>query len=73
MRHDTPRRDALNIALEIATRQIPTVMIDTNPYPTVTNEAGEKVPSPGRELAQALAADYYQYCLPHETILLRKG
>jgi magnesium chelatase subunit D len=73
MRHDTPRRDALNIALEIATRQIPTVMIDTNPYATVTNEAGEKVPGPGRELAQALAADYYQYCLPHETILLRKG
>jgi magnesium chelatase subunit D len=73
MRHDTPRRDALNVAQEIATRQIPAVMIDTNPYPTVTNEAGEKVPGPGRELAQALAADYYQYCLPHETLLLRKG
>lgn len=73
MRHDTPRRDALNVAQEIATRQIPSVMIDTNPYPTVTNEAGEKVPSPGRELAQALAADYYQYCLPHETILLKRG
>jgi magnesium chelatase subunit D len=73
MRHDTPRRDALNIALEIATRQIPSVMIDTNPYPTVTNEAGEKVPGPGRELAQALTADYYQYSLPHEPILLRKG
>jgi magnesium chelatase subunit D len=73
MRHDTPRRDALNIALEIALRQIPSVMIDTNPYPTVTNEAGEKVPGPGRELAQALAADYYQYSLPHEPVLLRKG
>jgi magnesium chelatase subunit D len=73
MRHDTPRRDALNVAQEIATRQIPAVMIDTNPYPTVTNDAGEKVPSPGRELAQALAADYYQYCLPHETILLKRG
>lgn len=73
MRHDTPRRDALNVAQEIATRQIPAVMIDTNPYPTVTNEAGEKVPGPCRELAQALAADYYQYCLPHEPILLRKG
>ena len=73
MRHDTPRRDALNVAQEIATRQIPAVMIDTNPYPTVTNEAGEKVPSPGRELAQALAADYYQYCLPQETILLKRG
>ncbi len=73
MRHDTPRRDALNVAQEIATRQVTAVMIDTNPYPTVTNEAGEKVPGPGRELAQALAADYYQYCLPHEPTLLRKG
>ncbi len=73
MRHDTPRRDALNVAQEIASRQIPAVMIDTNPYPTVTNEAGEKVPGPGRELAQVLAADYYQYCLPHETILLKRG
>jgi magnesium chelatase subunit D len=72
MRHDTPRRDALNVAQEIASRQIPAVMIDTNPYPTVTNEAGEKVPGPGRELAQVLAADYYQYCLPHETNLLRR-
>ncbi len=73
MRHDTPRRDALNIAQEIATRKIPVVMIDTNPYPTVTNEAGEKVASPARELAQVLAADYYQYCLPHETNLLKRG
>ena len=73
MRHDTPLRDALNIAQEIATREIPAVMIDTNPYPTVTNEAGEKVTSPSRELAQALAADYYQYCLPHETNLLKRG
>jgi hypothetical protein len=48
-------------------------MIDTNPYPTVTNEAGEKVSSPSRELAQALAADYYQYSLPHEPILLKRG
>ena len=73
MRHDTPRRDALNVAQEIAERQIPAIIIDTNPYPTVTNEAGEKVPSPSRELAQALAADYYQYCLPHETTLLKRG
>jgi magnesium chelatase subunit D len=73
MRHDTPTRDALNVAQEIAVRQIPAVLIDTNPYPTVTNEAGEKVPGPCRELAQKLAADYYQYCLPHEPILLRKG
>src|SRR5713101_4683173 len=73
MRHDTPTRDALYVAEEIAIRQIPAVMIDTNPYPTVTNEAGEKVPSPARELAQALAADYFQYSLPYDTRLLRKG
>jgi len=73
MRRDTPRRDALNVAQEIATRQVSTVMIDTNPYATVTNEAGEKVPSPARELAQALAADYFQYSLPYDTRLLRKG
>ena len=73
MRHDTPHRDALNVAHEIASRKIPVVMIDTNPYPTVTNEAGEKVTSPARELAQALAADYYQYCLAHETNLLKRG
>src|SRR5215469_12500900 len=73
MRHDTPRRDALNVAQEIATRQIPAVMIDTNPYPTVTNEAGEKVPGPARELAQALAADYFQYSLPYDTRLLQRG
>jgi magnesium chelatase subunit D len=73
MRHDTPQRDALYVAQEIATRHIPTVMIDTNPHDTVTNEAGVKVPSPSRELAQALNADYYQYCLPHDVSLLRKG
>jgi len=73
MRHDTPRRDALNVAQEIAERQVPAIIIDTNPYPTVTNEVGEKVPSPSRELAQALAADYYQYCLPHEPTLLKRG
>jgi magnesium chelatase subunit D len=73
MRHDTPRHDALTVAREIAERQIPAIIIDTNPYPTVTNEAGEKVPSPSRELAQALTADYYQYCLPHETTLLKRG
>lgn len=73
MRRDTPHRDALNIAHEIAAHRVPTVMIDTNPYPTITNEAGEKVPSPCPELARALAADYYQYCLPQDTTLLRKG
>src|SRR5579884_304253 len=73
MRHDTPQRDALHVAQEIATRQIPTVMINTNPYSTVTNDAGEKVPSPCRELAQMLEADYYQYSLPYEPILLQRG
>jgi magnesium chelatase subunit D len=73
MRRDTPGRDAIIVAQEIATRKIPVIMIDTNPYPTVTNEAGQKVTSPSRELAQALAADYYQYCLPQETNLLKRG
>ena len=73
MRHDTPQRDALHVAQEIALRQIPTVMIDINPYSTVTNDAGEKVPSPCRELAQTLGADYYRYCLPYEPLLLQRG
>ncbi len=73
MRHDTPQRDALHIAQEIALRQIPTVMIDTNPYSTVTNDAGEKVPSPCRELARTLDADYHQYSLPYEPLLLQRG
>ncbi|HCI81035.1 MAG TPA: hypothetical protein DHW02_15250 [Ktedonobacter sp.] len=73
MRRGTPQQDALSIAEEIAIRSIPTVVIDTNPYPTVTNDVGERVPSPCPELAQALDADYYQYSLPHETQLLRKG
>jgi magnesium chelatase subunit D len=73
MRHDTPQRDALHVAEEIALHQIPAVMIDTNPYPTVTNDAGEKVPSPCRELARTLGADYYQYSLPYEPILLQRG
>lgn len=73
MRSGTPQRDALYVAQEIALRQIPTVMIDTNPYSTVTNDAGEKVPSPSRELAQALAADYYQYTSPSDALLLKRG
>jgi magnesium chelatase subunit D len=73
MRHDTPQRDALSVAQEIAMRQVPAVVIDTNPYSTVTNERGEKVPSPCRELARALTADYYQYALSHDTLLLRRG
>ncbi|MBV9228740.1 MAG: VWA domain-containing protein, partial [Chloroflexi bacterium] len=73
MRHDTPMRDALNVAREIAERQIPSVMIDTNPYETVTDDSGAKQPAPGRDLARALGADYYQYCSPYEAMLLRKG
>lgn len=73
MRRDTPRRDALNIAQEIARRQIPTIMIDTNPNAVIVNDAGEKVASPGPELARALDADYFQYCLPSEAALLRRG
>jgi len=73
MRRGTPQQDALHIAEEIAIRHIPTVLIDTNPYPTVTNDVGERVPSPCPELAEALDADYYQYSLPHHTQLLRKG
>ncbi len=73
MRSGTPQRDALDIAQEIATRRIPTVMIDTNPLTTVTNEKGEKVPSPCPELARVLDADYYQYRSAYEQQLLRKG
>ncbi len=73
MRSGTPQRDALDVAREIASHRIPTVMIDTNPLQTVTNEKGEKVPSPCPELAQTLDADYYQYRLAHEPQLLRKG
>ena len=73
MRSGTPQRDALDVAQEIAVRRIPTVMIDTNPLTTVTNEKGERVPSPCPELARVLDADYYQYRLAHEQQLLRKG
>ena len=73
MRSGTPQRDALDVAGEIAARRIPTVMIDTNPHATVTNDKGERVPSPCPELARTLDADYYQYRLAHEPQLLRKG
>lgn len=73
MRSGTPQRDALEIAQEIAVRRIPTVMIDTNPLTTVTDEKGERVPSPCPELARTLDADYYQYRLAHDPQLLRKG
>ena len=73
MRSVTPQRDALQVAQEIAARRIPTVMIDTNPHATVSNEKGEKVPSPCPELARTLDADYYQYRPAHDHQLLRKG
>ena len=73
MRSDTPQRDALAVAHEIAAHRIPTVMIDTNPHTTMTNDAGERVTSPGRQLALALAADYYQYALPYDPMLLQRA
>ena len=77
MRHDTPRRDALDIAEEIAARQIPAVMIDTNPNSTSTAQhapgEGEETVSPGRELALTLAADYYQLGHPSAAMLLQRG
>jgi magnesium chelatase subunit D len=77
MRHDTPRRDALDIAQQIADHQIPTVMIDTNPNITSTNSPVQSEAEPGispsRELAWTLAADYYQLCHPSAATLLKRG
>ena len=79
MRSSTPWRDALSIAQEIAVRQIPAVMIDTNPFATspmsslVGGKEEEKVANPGRELALALAADYYQLCPPNAATLIKRG
>ncbi|MFL5592184.1 MAG: VWA domain-containing protein [Ktedonobacteraceae bacterium] len=79
MRNSTPWRDALSIAQEIVARQIPTVMIDTNPYATspashlAGGEVEKTVANPGRELALALAADYYQLCPPNSTTLIKRG
>ena len=77
MRHDTPRRDALNVAQEIAGRRIPAVMIDTKPNSTSTAQhgpgEGEATVSPGRELALTLAADYYQLGHPSAAMLLQRG
>ncbi len=74
MRSVTPRQDALSIARDIAARHIPVIMIDTTRAP-VSNPfleqaqsaqgsdcAGEM--SPGRELALALDAEYYQLYPP---------
>ncbi|MFL5626818.1 MAG: VWA domain-containing protein, partial [Ktedonobacteraceae bacterium] len=81
MRSDTPWRDALSVAREIVLRQIPTVMIDTNPYTpssisTIYGTAvqgGATQAQAGRDLATALAADYYQLCPPNAAALIRKG
>jgi magnesium chelatase subunit D len=79
MRSSTPWRDALSIAREIAARQIPSVMIDTNPfatssssYPVGGKEEGT-VANPGRQLALTLAADYYQLCPPNASTLIKRG
>lgn len=88
MRSITPLRDALTVAGEIATRRIPTLMIDTskapvrNPFieegqPVQLSDSGEEM-SPGKELALALAADYYQLCPPDSrgnvtSTLLKRG
>lgn len=79
MRSVTPQRDALHVASEIATRQIPAVLIDTNPYlpasiPSVARDRQEETPAqPGRDLALALAADYYRLSPPHAATLLQRG
>ena len=83
MRSDTPLRDALHVAREIAERQIPAVMIDTNPYAASAAHRGhpaegQKTPEaeteqPARVLAHALAAEYYQLCPPNSAMLLQRG
>ncbi|HLJ34356.1 MAG TPA: hypothetical protein VKU38_11915, partial [Ktedonobacteraceae bacterium] len=81
MRSITPQRDALHIAQEIATRQIPTVLIDTNPYapiPTsaqspVEDKLSETEATPGHDLALALDADYYRLSPPYAAMLLQRG
>jgi magnesium chelatase subunit D len=80
MRSDTPRRDALFIAHEIAGRRIPSIMIDTNPSSistasTTQHMVGteESMLQPARELAMAMEADYYQLCPPNSATLLQRG
>lgn len=69
MRRDSPQRDALVVAREIATRKFPTVLIDTTPYKA--SDASAQLPC--HELARALAADYYQYAPPQDVALLWRG
>ncbi|HEU0001159.1 MAG TPA: ATP-binding protein [Ktedonobacteraceae bacterium] len=88
MRSITPWRDALSVAGEIAARRIPALMIDTSKAPVRNPFIGKGQPaqspasdeeiSPARELALALAADYYQLCPPDSrgnvtTSLLKRG
>jgi len=88
MRSVTPRRDALSVAREIAARRIPTLMIDTgrepprNPFtdeiPSAQSAKSDEEMSPGKELALALDADYYQLCPPDSrgsltATLLKRG
>lgn len=86
MRSDTPLHDALQVARDIAARQIPAVMIDTNPFATsvanrshpaegqgTTQATTGQTGQPARLLAYALAAEYYQLCPPNSATLLRKG
>ena len=88
MRSITPRRDALSVAGEIAARRIPALMIDTSKAPVRNPFIGEgqlaqlavsdEEMSAGKELALALAADYYQLCPPDSrgnvtATLLKRG
>ncbi|HVB22504.1 MAG TPA: ATP-binding protein [Ktedonobacteraceae bacterium] len=81
MRSVTPQRDALHVAQEIATRRIPTVLIDTNPYaptpastqPPLEDKPLESSLAPGYDLALALDADYYRLSPPHSAMLLQRG
>jgi magnesium chelatase subunit D len=74
MRSVTPMQDALSVAREIAQHSIPAVLIDTDVRETRVTEEAEH---PGKELADALDADYFQLCPPGRgsdaSILLRKG
>ncbi len=81
MRHDTPFRDALHVAREIAAHQLPAVMIDTNPYAaSVSTGAAHSIETqattdiaPARALARALEAEYFQLCPPDAATLLKRG
>jgi magnesium chelatase subunit D len=80
MRSDTPRRDALSVAREIAGRRILAIMIDTNPSSlpppsTMQQTASSEMPGlqPARELALALEADYYQLGPPNSATMIKRG